>query len=164
MIKLKAFTLVELTVVITIIVILSTFVAINLTSAQKKARDEKRISDAQLIGNALDQYATSHARQYPCPDPGCNEGNLTFGHANITANSWISQKLSAYVNPVPVETKTATDFKYVYVYRKDGLQAAVVVKKFETGDSLCNVITNQNSLPLAIINSGVSPQCYYVSR
>ena len=157
----RAFTLVELTVVITIIIILSTFVAINLTSAQKKTRDEKRVSDAQILGNALDQYATSHQRKYPCPvSDGCVEGDSGYLTQDIVAGSDIYQKLAAYINPVPTEASTADGFKYTYVYKKDGTSAAIIVGNSET-ERICN--TAGGNLPEVVTNSGVHT-CYFVAR
>lgn len=54
--KNKAFTLVELLVVISIIAILSTLVMINLTGAQKKSRNTKRTADLKELNTALRSY------------------------------------------------------------------------------------------------------------
>ncbi len=163
--RIMAFTLVELTVVITIIVILSTFVAINLTSAQKKARDDKRVSDAHILANALDQYATTNQRKYPCPtltDGKCVDGNLDYSEQEITKTSQIYSDLQAYINPVPTESRA--DFKYIYAYRNDGLKAFVIVKKSEAGAGICNI--GATSLPVEVTALSLvrSNSCYFVER
>lgn len=158
--KLRAFTLVELMVVITIITVLSTYVAINLTSARKRSRDDRRISDIQLIANALDQYATSHARIYPLPGVASIDDT---GYVKTVVAGIIADKLKDYINPVPSDPTGGDDYKYYYIYRKDGRNAAVVASKFETGDTLCNIHNGDLSLPEAIKQKGFG-SCYFVSR
>lgn len=152
--KLRAFTLVELMVVITIITVLSTFVVINLNAARKKARDDRRISDIQLIGNALDQYATTHARVYPLGNP-ASEDSSTYISTPISA---IYEDLKKYINPVPSDPIAQTGYQYYYVYRVDGRKAAVVAMKLETGQ--CNIA----SLPAGMSGTLPSTGCYFVSR
>jgi len=173
--RIMAFTLVELTVVITIIVILSTFVAINLTSAQKKARDDKRVSDAHILANALDQYATTNQRKYPCPvapDPttdlnGCIAGNMTYDKREIVFSidpNTIYDKLKAYVNPVPTDKNTG-DYKYIYIFRKDGGKAFIVVNKSESSTVANQGICNSPSTGLpADVAAQVPESCYFVAR
>lgn len=57
----KAFTLVELLVVIAIIGILSTLSVVSLNSARSKSRDVKRLSDARQIATALEMYFSDQA-------------------------------------------------------------------------------------------------------
>ncbi len=52
----KAFTLLELLVVIGIIAVLLGMGAVSYSTAQKKARDAKRKSDLQTLQNCLEQY------------------------------------------------------------------------------------------------------------
>jgi len=162
----KAFTLVELTVVITIIVILSTFVAINLTSAQKKARDDKRVSDAHILANALDQYATSNLRKYPCSVTGAcldsiDADSKKYSAQDITKLAQISNDLAAYINPVPTD-KNSDDYKYIYAYRRDGVKAYIIVKKSEAGGGICN--DSEISLPIELTNEVGTTNCYFVER
>jgi prepilin-type N-terminal cleavage/methylation domain-containing protein len=52
----KAYTLVEILVVITIITILATIIIISIVNAQAKSRDSKRRADVRTIANALQAY------------------------------------------------------------------------------------------------------------
>lgn len=54
--KNKAFTLIEILVVIAIIGILATIVIFNVSNAQAKSRDAKRIEDLNTVGKALGLY------------------------------------------------------------------------------------------------------------
>jgi len=67
--KIKAFTLIELLVVVAIIGILATVVVVNLSGAQKKARDSKRISDVTEIEKALLLKIEADGSSLPKPRP-----------------------------------------------------------------------------------------------
>lgn len=77
----KAFTLVELLIVIAIIGILSAIVVVTLTDARKKGRDSQRQSNINTVSQALaTYYADNH--EYPyfncgvTPPSGCNGATL----------------------------------------------------------------------------------------
>jgi type II secretory pathway pseudopilin PulG len=163
--KVKSFTLIELIVVISIIMILSAFMIYSLGPARTRSRDNRRISDANLIGSALDQYYTDNLRVYPKPQ--CNQSNQTF--SDTSGNTYcygdasvLGQFLSSYLSPMPSDPSSFAG-NYVYLYRNDGKKAAVVIGKFETGAKLCNATSN---LPLIVdaYKSAGNPVCYYVAR
>ena len=156
--------MIELLVVISIIMILAAFVIYSLGPARTRARDNRRISDANLIGSALDQYYTDKLRLYPMP--ACNKtftdtsGN-TYCYGDISGLSSVFS--GSYLSPLPSDPSSIKD-NYVYLYRNDGKQAAVVIGKFETGTKLCN---NTGNLPLpSIVDAykSVGTVCYYVAR
>lgn len=61
----RAFTLLEMLVVIGIIAILLGLGAVSYSTAQKKARDSKRKSDLSAIRNAMEQCYSINTYQYP---------------------------------------------------------------------------------------------------
>jgi general secretion pathway protein G len=63
----KGFSLLELLVVISIIVILITIGLTSFTTAQKKGRDAKRKSDIKEVQTALEQYYSVCSFGYPTP-------------------------------------------------------------------------------------------------
>ncbi|MCX7881309.1 MAG: prepilin-type N-terminal cleavage/methylation domain-containing protein [Patescibacteria group bacterium] len=65
--KKKAFTLLEMLVVIGIIAIILSLGSVSYSTAQKKARDAKRKQDLKAIQNALEQYYSICGYQYPTP-------------------------------------------------------------------------------------------------
>lgn len=73
----KGFTLIELLIVIAIIGLLATLAIVSLTTAQRKARDTKRVADVKSIQSALELYYSDNAA-YPTPadwaDLGTNLG------------------------------------------------------------------------------------------
>lgn len=60
----KGFTLIELLVVIAIIALLATLAIISLTTAQRKARDTKRIADVKSVQSSVELYFSDNAA-YP---------------------------------------------------------------------------------------------------
>ncbi len=64
MFKRKAFTLIELLIVIAIIAILAGIIITATTGATKKARDSKRVADIQMLQTALVQYEADNGK-YP---------------------------------------------------------------------------------------------------
>ena len=69
----RSFTMIELMVVISVILVLTAFTIYALGPARAKSRDSRRITDASLIMAALDQYYTSNLRTYPTADPRSTE-------------------------------------------------------------------------------------------
>ncbi len=177
MYKGRAFTLIEMVVVVIIIMILATLVILSLGGVKKRARDDRRIADSRTIGSALEQYASSNVRYYPP----YSSANLPPNGGNyiaevITSSSPLYTTLASgyYLSPVPLDPlKETTGFRYVYIYKDDGREAAIVVDKFESSGR-CNIPDNW-TLPTAVqlyadralnIQPPIEPSvpCYYVFR
>lgn len=73
----KGFSLIELMVVISIIGILTAIGAVSFTTAQQKSRDAARKSDMRAVQNALEQYFTVNASEYPTAAADCQAGGLS---------------------------------------------------------------------------------------
>ena len=75
----RAFTLVELLVVISIIGLLSSIAVVSMTSARSKARDGKRQADIKQIITAMQLYYDTNGK-YPDASGtlGCNCGTLAL--------------------------------------------------------------------------------------
>lgn len=166
--KLNAFTLVELMVVITVILILATFVSLSLVNSKKKARDEKRVMDVNNIAAALDQYALDNKRLYPLPKS-CIGENVDTSCPGVPINDpSIESVLRDYLSPFPNDPLNEDGYDYEYRVSKDRQKAAVVVNKFEVQKSLCNLnaTTNISTIPKIVQDLAVSnlENCYYVAR
>ncbi len=79
----KAFTLLEMLVVIGIIAVLIGMGAVSYSTAQKKSRDAKRKADLKAIQNALEQYYSICNYQYPSNYGFLNSGSLTCGSQTL---------------------------------------------------------------------------------
>jgi prepilin-type N-terminal cleavage/methylation domain-containing protein len=86
--KTKAFTLVELLVVVVIIGILATFVVLMLASAQKKTRDARAKRSIEAVRDSVEQYIAAN-------DP--PSLSLAFGTSVLTAahSSSLDTKLTS---------------------------------------------------------------------
>lgn len=114
----KAFTLVELMVVIAIIGILSTIVSVNLSGAQKKSRDSRRIADLQALNSSLKMYYEDKD-SYPDADVDNSDSNkyCTIGDKwddNQTICLGEIQTLG-FVSTLPTDPLSSSK----YEYRKD---------------------------------------------
>lgn len=89
--KKSGFTLVELLVVITIIVVISAVAMVNYTGAGKKARDSRRVADLEKMRMALETI-----RQVGTTYP-------------TSANSLVT---GGYMSKLPVDPKTGNSYLY----------------------------------------------------
>jgi len=115
----KGFTYVELMVGVAIILLLIAFVLISYrpVERQKKARDEKRISDIALIDRAVSEYMLDH-KAYPDSKDVTRKSNiLPLGgtQLNSSVTGWIMGNLSSYTSMLP--TDPINDSVYYYSYR-----------------------------------------------
>ncbi|MFZ2206864.1 MAG: type II secretion system protein [Microgenomates group bacterium] len=61
----KAFTLLEMLIVLGIIAVILSVLTVSYATAQKKSRDAKRRGDLKGVQNALEQYYSACGYQYP---------------------------------------------------------------------------------------------------
>lgn len=101
----KGFTLIELLIVIAIIALLATLAIISLTTAQRKARDTKRLADVKSIQSSVELYFSDNA-DYPGAD------TATF-----------TSDMSTYMQ---VPNPPNDDSNYVYAVTNDGTTGYVM--------------------------------------
>ena len=165
----KTFTMIELLVVISVILILTAFTIYSLGPARAKSRDSRRITDANLIMSALDQYYTSNLRTYPVLGSSTPIDGNKYYAKKITVN--LLPELNNYLSPIPVDPINDATRRYVYIYRGDGKKVAVVIDQLESMKNKCN--TSGTNIPESVKaylnnNAGLVPPentpCYYVAR
>jgi general secretion pathway protein G len=96
----RGFTLIELLVVIAIIGLLSVLAIVALGSANRKARDYKRLADLQRIQTSLQFYFTQHTSY-----PGGSQVILgSVGASCLNASGWQSTGCAnPYLSQVPAD-------------------------------------------------------------
>ena len=101
----KAFSLVELLVVIAVIGILATLAVVSLQGARKGARDAKRIANIKQIQTALELYYNDQG-QYP--------ESLNFGQGSIESpNAVYMEKIPSA--PSPADGNCGSNNAYLYI-------------------------------------------------
>lgn len=113
----KAFTLVELMVVITVIAILMTIAIVSFTRIQKQARDTKRKADMRTIATALQAYYTEQ-QQYP------------VAVDETTVDVALADMVPTYLPSVPIPPVGATgayadEHQYIYISGPNGYTYAL---------------------------------------
>jgi len=88
----NGFSFIELIVVMTIIVVISTVALVNYTGSSKKARDTRRVSDLEKIRMSL-EIARQTGATYPQLIVGLETGN--------------------YLSKLPVDPKTNINYRYI---------------------------------------------------
>lgn len=96
----KAFTLIELLIVISIIGLLSSVILASLKSARAKARDAKRAQDMRQIQMALTLYYDDNNK---FPDTTCPCGNGGWETSDADINQFLESLAPKYISKVSVD-------------------------------------------------------------
>lgn len=112
----KAFTLIELTLVVFIIGLIAGVAAISFQNIREKSRDSQRVSDAGQIQNALEMYYRDEST-YPA--------TINFGQIFIGSSSSSTYLALVPQNPRPRNDGTCTDNEYTYTASANQLSYAL---------------------------------------
>ena len=116
----KAFTLIELLIVVIIISILAMLTFVSFTQVQKNARDGQRKGDLQAVAGVLQRFYSDNSK-YPPASSGrisINSGGLcatepgsgiTWGTGSIVCGG------ENYIKALPADPITSTTTQYCYV-------------------------------------------------
>ena len=103
----KAFTLIELLIVIGILAILivTVLVAINPAEAQRKARDAKRLKDSQTLNSIVGQAVNDGIVTAGCltSAAGCRAATAGALQSQSCTANWLQINTCAYAGVVPVD-------------------------------------------------------------
>ncbi len=107
----KAFTLIEMLVVISLIGILAALALVSFTSAQKQARDTTRKSDLKQYQTAVEGYALKNNDIYP------------IHGSSVPANTTLCTDLD--IGSCPADPKNTSPYTYRYISDASGLNYAL---------------------------------------
>lgn len=133
----KAFTLVEIIVAITIIVILSTVAFISYENYTSNARDSTKLLNVWHIKNSLELYYSKQLR-YPTPDSVYGTGQVDWVDYNYIWYIW--DNLIKLLNIDWINISDSTDYIYATTYDYKKYQIATVL---ENKDSIADRYINQ---------------------
>ena len=112
----KAFTLIELTLVVFIIGLIAGVAAISFRNIREKSRDSQRVSDVGQIQNALEMYYRDESA-YPA--------TISFGQTFVGSSSSSTYLTLVPQNPRPRNDGTCTDNEYTYAVSGNQLSYAL---------------------------------------
>ena len=122
--KNNGFTLIEILVVATIIVLLTATAAVTYSTLLKQSRDAKRKTDLEQVRAALEMYR-SNSGSYPIG----TWGNLSVLTAPVT-----------YIQSLPTDPKNPT---YIYYYNSATGSDYTLATHLETVAATCQSLTTQ---------------------
>lgn len=133
----KAFTLIELLIVISIVGILTALITTNLQGARSRARDTRRKADLHTIDQSLRLYYND-AKQFPVSDAsyqivGC--GTI----ATPLACSWegtFATDSSTYVGSLPTDPSSSSTSVINYQYYSPSDDSFLIVASLENASDL----------------------------
>jgi prepilin-type N-terminal cleavage/methylation domain-containing protein len=128
--KKQGFTLMEVLVAVSIVVVLATVVMVNIQQAKMKSRDAQRKSDLQQIQLALRLYKDANGA-YPatgCGSAGwASPGAVTSVDGNITCPVYIPNLVPLYISKLPLDPLNENDLDKGFFYKSNGTDYKLVV-------------------------------------
>ena len=107
----KAFTLIEVLIVIAIIGLLTTIVLVSITSTRSKARDNRRMAELLTLGKSLEFYYSEHG-QYP----------ESADWIKVEENATFTTAMAPYISRTPEDPSynPANEYSYQYTTETTG--------------------------------------------
>ena len=138
----KGVTLVELVLVATIAILLSVFILghFNPTFQNAKARDNKRLTDAEHFDRAINEYMLNNGA-YPGATGSLRTSTiLPAGNSGPLENpqqGWIDADLSANITKLPLDPLNNSSYFYSYIHSDNSYEINIrleVLTEYSTDD------------------------------
>ena len=146
--KVRGFSLIEFLVVVGILLILATSVLIytNPIENQKKARDQRRLTDIAQLREAFEEFKADN-KVYPDVKNTIRYSNVGISPETSVSsanNGWINENMSGYLNLLPTDPLNTDEYRYIYI--RDDLSYELNVKLEYFTDTMVNDTGNNNNL------------------
>lgn len=132
----KAFTLIELLIVIVILGVLASLITGNFITSLKKGRDARRKGDLEQIQRALEMYYEDK-RAYPTQAPG---NGFVFG-------SEFTDSGKIYMKKVPNDPVSGKDYEYYFDSANDGYKLYACLENNQQILPYTSALSPPGSLP-----------------
>ncbi len=140
-VRIQAFTLVELLVVMTIVAILATISSIYVIGNFEDSRDSVRLADIANIQTTLDVYYTDRW-DYPTPD---NLVEVTYSGSTVWTQwvfgSWIIREMKTFGSQIPLDPSFEIPYAYSIANNANEYQIAWVLEAEVEEEGLWEVIS-----------------------
>ena len=142
----KGFTFVELMVVIAILMAVFTIISVLVhpLDQMKKARDNQRLSDVNILDRAVSEFLLDNQR-YPDQENILRCSNiLPSGSSDLDSSNpgWIYENLSSFTEKLPIDPLNTDIFHYCYFHNSNGYEISAKLEYYvekmseDGGDSL----------------------------
>lgn len=136
MINSKGFTLIEVTVTVAIIAILSAGILFGVTEARQKSRDATRVADLRILQSAIELYKQKYDR-YPARCANANpvaagswSGQAGTNYACVSGNQYIVGLAPEFLPVLPKDPKlNGSQSGYVYTTNTSGTVYKLMAKR-----------------------------------
>ena len=153
----KGFTFVELMVVIAILMAIFTIISVLVhpLDQMKKARDNQRLSDVNILDRAASEYLMDNER-YPDQENVLRCSNiLPSGSSDLDSSNpgWIYENLSSYTEKLPIDPLNTDIFRYCYIHDSTSYEISAkleyyIEKMSEDGGNSVDFLEVGNNLNL----------------
>jgi len=138
----KAFTLIELMVVVSIIAVLTAVAVVNYDKAKVKSRDVQRKKDLTMMASALETYKADF-KGYIVSSSSGTPPNYNFDNADTALTTLVPN----YIQSIPLDPNSTAATVIHYKYKSDSVQYKLTsaFESYISGDgSLCTATVIKN--------------------
>lgn len=137
----KAFTLVELLVVITLLAILWTIAFVVFNNNIAESRDAGRNSDLTEINNALELYFT---QEWEFPEPS-HAVDITYSGSALAWKQWtfgdsVGREIKVFWNSIPKDPRFENEYSYSVTAKANEFQIAAIKETLEEEEGVWEII------------------------
>lgn len=141
----KAFTVIELFIVISIIAVLFTFSTYTYSGIQEKSRTSKNLSYANEIIQAVDRFKILDldARRYPTKN---NESSDFIAKDKQSFNELLSNYVLEHISfDLPPDSKNSTRLFFISCKNSAGIPNGVIIEYWDYGKKQTKKVSNGNT-------------------
>jgi len=135
--KLKAFSKIDLLVVVGLVLVLFGASLTMVGKTIKKNNDDSRLKAASTVFNYIKKYHDANFNLYPLPESVAGSKDYNFVVLSSPDANFLKINLGTKYSNFISKNEFADDL--VYVYKSDGSEGTVVVRKLEEQKDKCNI-------------------------